>query len=273
MISNAAVRSGTEAALPSNPESRRLRPGIWIAVGLVFGFQILILFWLGNPPPIRHLHPTAIPKFSLVTNRWNELLALQDPTLFVLPHRNNFSGAAWLKIPQQDFQPTNLSEPAFPLPLSREQLGAAFATFMQTNSAPSIQVGLAAGLGLIDLRGPVWPPLPTLVTASRVRVEGDLANRRLLEPLQLPAQSSADVLKNTEVQLFVDSLGNVFSPVIIAKSGDDAVDDLALTNFAKNARFEPLKGIAPTQTMTFGKLIFEWQTMPPAQTNAATSNL
>jgi hypothetical protein len=274
MISKAAERPAAEAARPTDSKTRRLRPGMWIAVALVFALQIGVLFWLGNPPPIQHVFTTAAPKFSLVTNRWNELLALQDPTLFVLPHRNNFSGAAWLNIPSHDFQPTNSSEPTLPLPLSPEQLGFTFTAFMQTNPPPSIQMGLAAGLGFMD-QLPL-PPMPSLVSTSTVRVEGDLAKRRLLEPLQLPPQSSPDVLTYTEVQLFVDALGNVFSPVIIESSGNRDVDAAVLTNFAKNARFEPVKGTArgtaASEAMTFGKLIFEWQTVPPAQTNAPASN-
>lgn len=272
MTSSAAERSSAEAANRSISKSRRMRPGMWIAVGLVFGVQIAVLFWLGNPPPVQPIHPTAAPKFSLVANGWNEMLALRDPTLFILPHRNNFSGAAWLKIPPQDFQPTNPGEPTLPLQLSPEQLGATFTAFMQTNPPPSIQMDIAAGLGLMDVVGVDLPLLPSLVTVSRVRAEGDLANRRLLEPKELPPQSSSDVLRNTEVQVFVDALGNTFSPVIVAKSGNDGVDAAVLTNFAKNARFEPLKGTAPTETMTFGKLIFEWQTVPPAPTDAPTSN-
>ena len=276
MISDAAERRSTGAANPTNPKSRRMRPGMWIAVGLVFVAQIAVLFLLGNPPRKQNLHPIATPKFTLVPNGWNELLALQDPTLFILPHRNNFSGAAWLKTQSHDFQPAKRTEPTLPLPLSPERLGATFTAFMQTNPPPSIQMDLVAGLGLADLPDVELPPTHPLVTASRVRTEGDLANRQLLEPLQLPAQSSADVLKNTEVQLFVDALGNTFSPVIVARSGDDSVDAKALTNFVKNARFEPLHANVPGNTslekMTFGKMIFEWQTVPLAETNAPTSN-
>src|SRR5579862_1640649 len=275
MISSAAERPGAETANPSDSKSRRIRPGMWLAVALVFGLQIAALFWLGNPPPpIEPVHATAAPKFSMVTNRWDELLALQDPTLFVLPHRNNFSGAGWLKIPRHDFQPTNSSEPKLLLALLPEQLGSTFAAFMQTNPPPSIQMDLTAGLGFIDQQS--LPPLPSLASASSVRVEGDLAKRRLLEPLQLPPQASPDVLKKTEVQLFVDALGNVFSPVIVESSGNADVDASVLTNFAKNARFEPIKagarGAPSSETMTFGKLIFEWQTVPPTQTNAPASN-
>jgi hypothetical protein len=248
---------------------------MWAAVALVFAAQIAALFWFGNPPPTQRNHATAGPKMSLLTNRWDELLALQDPTIFALPHANNFSGAAWLRITNQEFQPTNPSEPPRPLPLSTEQLGATFTAFMQTNPAPRIQTVIATGLRLVDL-GVDLPSMRSVVTASTVRVEGELAKRHLLEPLQLPPQASSDVLRNTEVQLFVDALGNTFSPVIVSRSGDDDVDALALTNFAKNAKFEPLQANArpgaSSEAMTFGKLIFEWQTIPRAQTNAPPAN-
>jgi len=213
---------------------------------------------------------------SLLTNGWDELLALQDPTIFALPHPNNFSGAAWLRITNQEFWTTNPSEPPRPLPLSTEQLGATFTAFMQTNPAPRIQTVIATGLRLVDLLDVDWPPMRSIATTSTVRVEGELAKRHLLEPLQLPPQASSDVLRNTEVQLFVDALGNTFSPVIVSRSGDDDVDAMALTNFAKSAKFEPLQANArpgaSSEAMTFGKLIFEWQTIPRTQTNTPAVN-
>jgi hypothetical protein len=247
---------------------------MWIAVALVFAAQIATLFWFGNPRPIRRNHPTAGARISLLTNAWGELLALQDPTLFALPHPDNFSGAAWLRNTNQEFQATNPSEPARPLLLSTEQLGATFTTFMQTNPVPRIQTEIAAGLRLVNLLGLGLPPRHSMVTVSTVRVGGNLVKRHLLEPPQLPPQASSDVLKNTEVQLFVDALGNTFSPVIVGKSGDDDADAVAL-NFVKNAKFEPLQANArgaSSETLTFGKLIFEWQTIPRTQTNTPAVN-
>jgi hypothetical protein len=105
------------------------RPGLWLAVALVFAAQVGLLFWLGNPPPIKRAEPPIAPEIRVDANGSKELLALQDPTMFVLPHRENFSGPAWLKIQPLEFTPTNWDEPMRPLPLPGEKLGATFAKF------------------------------------------------------------------------------------------------------------------------------------------------
>jgi TonB family protein len=204
----------------------------------------------------------AIPSGS------EELLALQDPTLFVLPHRDNFSGEAWLKAPAQEFAPTNWTEPPLPLPLPPEELGAAFATFMQTNSPSRFHPNTGALIDGADL-GPV--PMPPITNSFTLRVEGDLAKLRLLTLLRLPPQTSADLLTNTVVQVLVDAQGYPFSAVVLSKSGSDAADADALA-LAKTVRFEPAEtpalGVVLPDKMTSGKLIFEWQTQPPPATNA-----
>lgn len=252
-----------------------MRTGMWMAVALVFAAQVAVMFLLGNPPATTPLRPPAAPVIYSGTNRWSELLALQDPTVFILPHSNNFSGAAWLTIPQQNFAPTNWNEPARPLQLPSEQLGAQFVAFMETNPPPRFQMNNGAELGVMELADSGSSPMHSISVASTVRVEGDLAGRRLLTPVDLPPQTNSDfdVLTNTEVQVLVDAQGKTFSPVVIA--GSRAADAAAL-EFAKHARFEPLRtptlGTVLPDKMTFGKLIFEWQTMPPAPTNAPSSN-
>lgn len=254
-----------------------LQPGMWLVVLLLFAAQIAVMFCLGNPPAAKPFRTAGAPVIYLATNRWDELLALEDPTLFVLPHRNNFSGAAWLTIKQQNFEPTNWAEPARPLPLPPEQLGADFAAFLETNPPPQIPMATGAESAATDLVGTHPTPMRSISVASTLRVEGALVGRRLVTPVELPPQTNSDfdVLPNTEVQVLVDAQGKVFSPVIISASKNTAADAGAL-NFARNARFEPLKtaalGKVPPNAMTFGRLIFEWQTMPPAPTNAPPSS-
>jgi hypothetical protein len=69
----------------------------------------------------------------------------------------------------------------------------------------------------------------------------------------------------------VDARGFTFSSVVLQSSGK-VVDQIAL-KLAAAARFEPLKssgpGAKPPDEMTFGKMIFEWQTLPPAFTNTS----
>jgi hypothetical protein len=250
----------------------RLRPGLWIAVAVVFVAQVGLLVWLGNPPAVKPSEPPAPPAIRLSASGAEELLALQDPTLFVLPHPDNFSGAAWLKVPEQEFTPTNWTEPALPLPLPPEQLGATFAAFMQTNLPARFQPELGPDLGTINEDS---VPMESISFPSTLRVEGELARLRLLTPLHLPPQTNADLLTNTVVQLLVDAHGNPFSAVLLAGSGSQVADNMALTNFAKAVRFAPAEaaalGLVPPDKMTLGKLIFDWQTMPPAPTNAPAS--
>lgn len=271
MISATVEPQTKNATNLSNRKPSGLRPGLWTAVALVFAAQIGLLFWLGNPPPTKPSPPAPATTIHMSTSGSEELLALQDPTLFVLPHRDNFSGAAWAKIPPQKFTPTNWSEPARPLQLLREQLGETFATFMQTNLPPRFQPGLGSGWGARDK-----PPISmeAISNSSTLHVEGDLANLRLLTPLRLPPQTNSDLLTNTVVQLLVNAEGNPFSPVILSGSGSPTADTAALA-FIKTVRFEPAQaaalGTVPPNKMTLGKLIFEWQTMPPLPTNAPSS--
>jgi hypothetical protein len=269
MISAAAEPPTEDRAGVSTRRRIRLRPGMWIAVALVFAVQLALLFWLGNPPPAKPLPITAPPMIHLAVNESRELLALQDPTLFVLPHRDNFSGAAWLKVPAENFMPTNWSEPPRPLRLLPEQLGAAFAAFMQTNPPPRYQPEMDSGLA----EGEPTPMEPIL-SHSELRIEGELAGLHLLTPVHLPSQTNSDLLANTVVRLLVDARGNPFSPAVLATSGSRDADAEALT-FAKALRFAPLQaaalGTVASDKMIMGKLTFEWQTVPPPATNAPAS--
>jgi hypothetical protein len=272
MISATAEPRPQDGTSTSAGKSPRLRPGLWLAVAVVFVIQVALLFLVGNPPPAAPLQTPAAPKIYLSAKGSEELLALQDPTLFVLPHRDNFSGDAWLKIPTLKFAPTNWTEPPRPLSLPVEQLGATFVTFMKTNPPPRYQLALESGLDAdrVDI-----PPMKSISVPSSLRVEGDLGRLRLLTPLRLPPQTNSELLANTVVQLVVNAEGYPFSPVILAGSGSDDADQSVLTNFAKAVRFAPAQaaalGTVPGNKMTMGKLIFEWQTVLPAPTNAPAS--
>src|SRR5262249_42895024 len=152
-----------DVAARVNHKPPRLRPTLWVAVALVFAAQVGLLFWLGNPPATPRVRLPDPPVVHAIPSGSEELLALQDPTLFVLPHRDNFSGEAWLKIPAQQFAPTNWTEPALPLSLSLEELGAAFATFMQTNAMPRFHPQMGSPLDEADL-GP--EPMETIGNSS-----------------------------------------------------------------------------------------------------------
>ena len=63
-----------------------------VTVALIFGVQLGLIFWLGSTAPI-HPRPAApAPTLRLTGQAFAELRALNDPTLFILPHPEGFSG-------------------------------------------------------------------------------------------------------------------------------------------------------------------------------------
>jgi hypothetical protein len=258
MSATAEQQSGSSG---SHRGARRLK--LWIAIGLVFATQVAVLYWLGNPPLAKPRPVATVPVVHMAGTGSRELLALQDPTLFVLPHRENFSGPAWLNVAPREFSATNWTEPARPMELSTQSLGAAFVAFIQTNTPPRFQPRIESGL---DTAEAAAPPMPPISMPSRLRVEGDLARLRLLTHIHLPPQTNSDLLSNTVVQVVVDSNGHPFSSVLWAGSGSQDADLMALTNYSKAVRFAPLEAAAlrtvPADKMISGRLIFEWQTVP-----------
>jgi len=236
----------------------------WSLIALVFAAQIGLILALGDRKSVTPRPPAPALVVSLAPE-WNELLALNDPTLFALPQRRGLAGAAWLKIPNVQFQPFRWTEPPRLLPLRLEALGVAFAQFMGTNRF--------AGLAFETKLAPDLPPtvapeigLPP-PTSSTLRVAGDLVNRRLLNPPELPSWAAADLLTNTVLQVLVNADGDVFSPTLLSRSLDPVADQRAL-ELARAVRFQPLRGASPA--LTVGVLIFEWRTVP--LTNAPASN-
>jgi len=120
-------------------------------------------------------------------------------------------------------------------------------------------------------------PEPLQLTAARqhsaLRVEGDLARRRLLAPLELPSWPHPDLLTNTVVQLLVNADGEPVSLTFLSGCGYSPADQYALDQ-ARAARFQSLSGSGPQRLaspmahLTWGTMIFEWNTLPITATNA-----
>jgi len=271
-----AVQTGPPLSAQAEPRDTSPREGRWsrrrwvVLIGLVFAAQAGLMFAFRDRQPVVPRQPARVPMLRLATES-SELLALTDPTLFALPHREGFSGAAWLTNPPPD-SPTNAwTEPVRWLPPPVEQLGAEFRSFIQTNAFESLQiVAMSEPAPIIPELFPVEPPS----TRSTLRIGGDLARRRLITPLVLPSWTNTDLLTNSVVQLLVDARGNVISAALLPPgSGLTAADTNALA-LANSARFESIEPAGPDRAQhpaplaTFGTMIFEWQTMltnaPPA---------
>ena len=247
----------------------------WGMVGLVFGAQLGLIFWLGNTVPI-HPRPAAPGlAFRLAGSDSAELLALNDPTLFALPHRQGSAGPASLGTPRTESPSFQWPEPANSLFLAVDELGASFNRFIQTNAFDSIQLPAnpEPSLTLPDRSPAAVPPEP-----STLRLEGNLARRRLITPLALRSQSNSNILANSVVQIVVDAEGRPVSPpALLSGSGDAKADQYALEQ-ARAVRFEALRrnpadaAPNPAADLSWGRLVFRWHTLPKPPPDTPPAN-
>lgn len=228
----------------------------WLAlIALVFATHVALVFLFGEKKAAAPRAVTNVPTLQLA-NDADELLALNDPTLFALPHQRDFASAVWLKThtnPPPDFRWT---EPPRWLPLSAAGLGAAFSRLMQTNAFASDPPDFKPALRLSAPSASVGPLLPQ---NSTMRIEGGLAQRQLPAPISLTNWPFADVLSPCVVQVLVDTAGSVVSTVVLTPSGYDPADQRALA-LARTLRF------TPSADLTIGRIVFNWHTVPPGTT-------
>ncbi len=243
----------------------------WIFVALVFGAQVGLIFWLSDKSVVRPRLPGSGPVLHLAGKATTELMALNNPTLFALPHREGFSGLAWLSISQPPVRSFDWSEDPRWLDIAVERLGAAFDRSLEPDD---FTVPASPARPVPKLTIAPAGPAPAAPSRSRLRLEGGLAGRKLITPIDLPPQQHTDLLTESVVQLVVGSKGRpVFVPVLLLKSGSNAADDDAL-RMAAAARFaaapggEAGKSGDPMADLTWGRMIFEWATLPVPSTNA-----
>jgi hypothetical protein len=243
-------------------------------VTLIFGVQLGMIFWVGSTAPI--LPGQAAPAFTfrLAGPASTELRALNDPTLFTLPHPQGFSGPVWRRMPRPEFHPFEWSAPTDRLPLAIDRLGTVFNQLVETSEFNVL--GLPAQPEAIPTI-PNLPPLAIMADQSVLELKDGLAQRRLLAPPKLNSFTNADILANSVVQALVDAGGRPASVTLLSNSGSTAADQYALDQ-AWAARFEPLSRnptetvSEPTAQLSWGRMIFRWHTdpMPPASAPAAS---
>lgn len=244
-------------------------------VALVLAAQVIVVYWLGERGPIQRLPPSPTQTLRFLPDAADEWLALKDPTLFALPHRQGFSASAWLSVPSNAIQPFEWSEDPDWLRLPAGRLGVIGSRLDETN--PSARICIPPLL-LTDLPIPELVPAPPLPDRSRLRVEDQLAGRLLLTPFQLPDPVNAEILTNTVIQMVVDSTGRPRSLTLLSSSGLSSADDEAV-RFARTIRFAPLPDVetesdaspAALARLAWGTLIFDWHTLPLPATNAIPS--
>ena len=232
-------------------------------IGLAFAAHLALIFIFAdkkNPVPRA---ATNVPQLQ-IADVDNELIALDDPTLFALPHANDFATAFWQRPPADAAKPFGWREPPRYLPVAAHDLGTLLGAFVQTNPPVKFALDFQPPPLFTELASPVFSASPV----SSFEIAGDLAERDLLNRLDSPALAADgalpnnlpplpgnDVIAPSRVQVLADAAGQIISAVLLETSGSATADAKAL-ELARNARF------APAAQMTFGEMIFNWHTLP-----------
>ncbi|MDE3097979.1 MAG: energy transducer TonB [Verrucomicrobiota bacterium] len=248
-------RPRAAALLASAVEKRWPR---WLfLVPAVFLAHVILIFVFGQrhfPPP----RPVSkVPQLTLAApGQW---IALNDPTLFALPHASDFIPLQAPAMPSASFQ--KIGQPRW-LPLAPDTLGAAFDRFMRTNFPAAAPLNFKPPPASY---APSFAFQTAFPDRSTLRIQGGLARRRLLNSLPLSVWPCDDVLAPTKLQVLVDASGDVVSVLNVQSSGLPAADRHAL-ELARMARFSP--GSHPA----LGVMIFNWLTVPPPATHAVPTS-
>ncbi|MGH7950961.1 MAG: hypothetical protein ACREFE_03435 [Limisphaerales bacterium] len=242
-----------------NPNGKGWTRARWLMlIAIIFTAHVALIFIFGERKPKPPRTVEKVPTLQLA-NRASELQALNDPILFALPNPKDFASVVWLKAPQVKPSSFVWTEPPRWLQLPADKLAVAFGQFMRTNYFAGVPLQFKPPPRLNE---PILPIDPALAQISTLQITGNLAQRRLLNKINLPSPPYNDVIAPSKVQVLVDEAGNVISEVLLPPENnfeaarDPAADQRAL-ELARAARF------APAPNLTVGVLIFNWQTVPP----------
>jgi hypothetical protein len=255
-MNEAATDSSIASAPPDQAWSRHK---LVFLITLAAACQVALIFDFGkrqfaSQPRLKH----ALPVQLRLADPASELVALDDPTLFALPHANDFATAYWQRPPTLKLREFRWTEPSGLLPLPTATLGAHFSQFMQTNPTIGLQLDFKPSPALAE---PIVPPGSIPPAASTLQIAGPLAGSALLNPVNLPPIPFNDVLPPSKVQVIAGIDGVIVSAILLESSGDDEADRQALA-MGNRLRF------GPADRLRFGELIFNWHTVPPAATRA-----
>ena len=279
------------ADTPGPPPIQKWTWSRWAAaIAIVFALHVVLIFIFGEYKPIQPVPVRNTPSLDLVNESPGDWQALNDPALFALPANNGFAASIWAEIPLslKFGRPITIEAPHWLSPTNsvlRANLGAAFKTFVQTNRYAAIHFEFSPPVQVAAPEVSTEPPLPG---RSTMQIEGELAGRRLLTPVTLPAWQDTGVDGPSVVQVLVDAAGNVVSAALLPQDvmtqgnpweprfNDDKSADQWAIALVRTLRFAELPTDAARTNaqsrLEIGQLIFNWRTMPVTTTNWAQYN-
>jgi hypothetical protein len=239
-----------------------------IFAAIIFAAQLAVFLLLGRTATVAKTNFRSAPAL-IVQQPSQEVLDLENPTLFALANPRGFSGKAWLQVAPMKYERSDWSEPERWLELSTDELGSALRQLIETNGSLSFLAQKVEPRNAL----PRFHVFDFTNEISTFHINGALSQRNLLNPFDLPSWQRPELLTNSVVEVTVNAPGFVNTATLLASSGDKKADDLAIS-LSKRARFEPFplskRKIDPLNILS-GQIIFEWQTMLSVETNSSTS--
>lgn len=228
---------------------------------------IYLLSGVGLPEPVPSRRDFAVKLLTLPDSGQTLLdrYSLRDPTLFAVVSSRGFSGPAWLNVEPPPFELPTWSDPQRWMTQDLDGLGLTFRRAVEGELGSMLSVAPRP-------EPPRDEPRPVASRRTELFVEG-LPTRRLAARPELPGWPSEYVLHPTEIEIFVDARGRVFSPRLLVHPerdlgvGDEgwratqtAADQHALA-LTRRLRFEPVVG--RRDQFSKGRVIVQWVTRPP----------
>jgi hypothetical protein len=201
-----------------------------------------------------------------------EVLSLQDPRVFFRLEAQSFSRMNSLAQSRFSHELMNRTQPYRWLAPSEQYWAANFHRYVGGAVRRSAVLTEKMPPTLSD----VPSSKPALPAHALLQIEGDLAGRRLLSNLPLPANESSAILTNTVIRIVVDAAGQTLWAALMFGSGSPKADQSALA-FAKQVRFESMTApgheseSAGAREHAFGQLVFQWFPAAPGATNQTTA--
>lgn len=249
-----------------------------ITVSLIFCLQTGLAWWLSDKRPLAFRANPRPLRTRLVLRHTDPaleaLLTLNDPTQFVLPRVDSYSGRAWLEGKPLAYRSPGWSNPPQWLQFKPDQLLADFARFAATNQ-PEIRVVTARSSSPPEPRVNLDPAsLPT--PGTRLQITGQLSANDLVKMPDLPTVEYAGLLAPTVVSILVDQQGRVFA-ASLAPDGTStlaAADKLGIElaqslQFVVDPRISPYKNAHDFARLREARVVINWWTRAPRpSTNA-----
>lgn len=256
------------------PAEQRWSPRRWVVtVAVLFAVQLGLTWQISDRAPLvprtehRPLNVRLAP--AGISPELAALLKLNNPTRFVLPSREGFSGSAWLEVRPLQHRAPGWTNPPQWLRLKPEELLTEFQRFDATNQPARTFVS-------DRLTRPREPRIPLDETqrpkpATRLVITGELAPADLVSQPELPVIEHAGVLAPSQVLLWVDRRGRVFRAALApdGSSGLETADRFAL-ELAQQLKFVNAPGLnSGTDDNDFAELrrarvtIHWWTRSPP----------